>query len=89
MSQDKIKNCTECKNCNVIADPDPHDWFCIDDVATVCTITPNPSIDMNSEYMSNRSEYRVIMPSIRPYRVVKESETPDWCPLNKEVKNDL
>src|SRR4051812_3276113 len=33
-----MKTCIGCKHHEVIADPDPHDWFCDDDVAVVCTL---------------------------------------------------
>jgi len=34
----KIKNCIDCANHAVFADPDPNDWFCDDDCKVICTI---------------------------------------------------
>lgn len=34
-----IKNCTNCEDHIVLPDPDPHDWFCDDDVKVLCKIT--------------------------------------------------
>lgn len=73
-------NCLDCAAHKIIRDPDPHDWFCDDDVANVCTLTPNPDQDTKSIYPSKRSEYRAITVACRPYNIRKESEQPDWCP---------
>lgn len=32
-----IERCTECPHHRVDPDPDPHDWFCSDDVKLVCS----------------------------------------------------
>lgn len=32
------KNCIDCKDHEILPDPDPHDWFCDDDVKVVCKI---------------------------------------------------
>jgi len=34
-----IKNCIKCPFHEVLPDPDPHDWFCDDDVKVVCRKT--------------------------------------------------
>jgi len=33
-----IKNCIDCLAHRVLPDPDPHDWFCDDDMKVVCNI---------------------------------------------------
>lgn len=33
----KINSCMECPFHRVLPDPDPHDWFCNDDVKVVCS----------------------------------------------------
>ena len=78
---DQSKSCLNCQYHEVIADPDPNDWFCDDDKAIVCRKTPNDKQDVNSKYLSDRSEFKVVMPSIRPYKLEDESATPNWCPL--------
>lgn len=65
-----MKNCTDCKHHSVEPDPDPHDWFCSDDVKVVCKLTERKN--------------NTITVACRPYSVKKESETPSWCPLNTE-----
>lgn len=75
-----ISNCMECSAHRVISDPDPHDWFCDDDKAVVCTETPNDKRDRTSEYSSDHSAYKVIQCGIRPYRLEKETSIPSWCP---------
>lgn len=32
-------NCTKCPSHEISRDPDPHDWFCDDDVKVQCKIT--------------------------------------------------
>ena len=66
--KNKKKNCIDCPFHKVLADPDPHDWFCDDDVKVVCTKTRNN---------------KTITSACRPYNTRKESETPYWCPLKK------
>ena len=75
-------NCIDCQFHYIIKDPDPDDWFCSDDVAVICTLTPNPERDLESKYTSDHSEFRAITRSCRPFYVKKESTTPMWCPLN-------
>jgi len=76
-----IENCTECEKHLVIADPDPTDWFCDDDTAVVCTLTPNPKKDLKSRHRANHSDFRAITVACRPYNIKKESDVPSWCPL--------
>lgn len=78
----KPQNCLECPNHSVINDPDPNDWFCDDDVAVVCTKKENDKRDLTSNYFSDRNEYKAITVSCRPYNIKKESDTPEWCPLD-------
>jgi hypothetical protein len=33
--------CQDCVFHKVVSDPDPHDWFCQDDVAVICHQSPN------------------------------------------------
>jgi len=75
-----MNNCTECSSHKVIADPDPHDWFCDDDAAVVCTMTLNPKRDTTSIHRADHSEFRTITVACRPYNIKKECEVPDWCP---------
>ena len=35
----KITSCVDCSFHREVSDPDPHDWFCDDDVKIVCTKT--------------------------------------------------
>lgn len=79
-----MKNCLDCPKHAIINDPDPHDWFCSDDVAVVCQGTLNQARDTQSKYMADHSEYRPVTVSCRPYNTRNESNTPDWCPLNKK-----
>ncbi len=75
-------NCMDCEHHLVIPDPDPSDSFCDDDMAIVCTLTPNPKLNPGSQHKADQSEYRAVMVAIRPYNLRKEGDTPDWCPLN-------
>lgn len=77
----EIKCCLDCPFHKVIADPDPHDWFCADDEAVVCTREKNENQDKNSLYAADRQEYRTVTVSCRPYNRRKESSIPKWCPL--------
>lgn len=74
-------SCLKCTNHKVINDPDPLDPFNFDDLAVVCTITENKNVEAYSKYVSDRSEFRPIAISCRPYRLEKESAIPSWCPL--------
>ena len=74
--------CTKCQYHQVINDRDPHDWFCDDDAAIVCTKLKNTHRIMNSIYPSDRSEFRIIGCAMRPYDVDKV-KSPSWCPLQK------
>jgi hypothetical protein len=76
-----MKNCLECPFHEVISDPDPHDWFCDDDKAVVCTKLKNDKQDKNSKYSADRQEFKCVTISCRPYNLKKECNIPDWCPL--------
>ena len=66
----KISNCIDCPFHKVLPDPDPHDWFCDDDMKVVCT----------------KKENKQITCACRPYNLRKESEVPEWCPLIETEK---
>jgi len=78
----KISKCVECQHHKIIADPDPHDWFCGDDEAVVCTKTKKEASDIkkDSKYASDRQELKVVEGSCRPYQT-KDVDIPNWCPL--------
>ena len=78
-------NCMDCGHKSVISDPDPNDWFCDDDKAVVCKITPNPTQNTKSKYIADHSAFRAITCSCRPYNLRKESNTPAWCPLKAQA----
>lgn len=82
---DTYTNCLDCPFHTVINDRDPHDWFCDDDAAVLCTKTKNDKQAMDSLYKSDHSEYKPVATSCRPYNLRKESETPKWCPLIKQA----
>lgn len=83
-----ITNCIDCEFHKIINDPDPHDSFCMDDVAVVCTKMKNTKQDKDSIYAASRQEYAIITCACRPYRIRKESEKPKSCPLEKEKIKD-
>ena len=74
------ENCMDCVYHSVIADPDPHDSFCSDDVAVVCTLMKNDKHDDRSLYRADHSPYKAITVSCRPYNKRKECDKPEWCP---------
>lgn len=76
-----MNNCMDCPKHEVVNDRDPDDWFCDDDVAVVCTLTPNPKRDQASRHLSDHSKFRAVTVACRPYNKRKESERPGWCPL--------
>lgn len=82
----KITNCLDCPDRELINDRDPDDWFCDDDTAVVCTKTKNKNQDLTSKWMSNRSKFKSVTSSCRPYNLKKESTIPRWCPKKKKVK---
>lgn len=75
------KNCIKCRHHKIIHDPDPLDWYCRDDLAILCKLTPNSEQDVTSVYASERQEYRPVTKSCRPYDVDRAALIPDWCPL--------
>lgn len=77
----EITNCIDCPNHEVINDGDPHDWFCDDDVAVVCTKAENHDCKGNSVYAVERNPHQAITTACRPYNTRKECEVPSWCPL--------
>ena len=82
-SGQQIDNCIDCPNHEVINDPDPYDWFCDDDQAVLCKISPNTPV-RGSKWISERAEFRTITAACRPYNIRKECNIPDWCPLKSD-----
>ena len=76
-----VMNCIDCPQHEVIADPDPDDWFCDDDKAVVCKLTLNPGRDVTSKYTASHHIQRSITVACRPYNLRRECEKPEWCPL--------
>lgn len=78
----KITVCVQCPHHKVIRDPDPHDSFCYDDEAIVCTKTKKEKSDIKQDslYMSDWQEFKAADVSCRPYQI-KNVKIPDWCPL--------
>lgn len=78
----KITSCMDCKDHKVISDPDPHDSFCDDDEAVICTLTKKEKgeIKPNSEYEADKQDFKTITVSCRPYNKRRETPIPDWCP---------
>jgi len=72
-------NCIDCEHHKTVNDRDPDDWFCDDDVAIVCTLTPQTPKE--TRYMADRAGFKPITVACRPYNARKESPTPQWCPL--------
>lgn len=85
---EKITKCTQCKFSKVIPDPDFSDSFNYDDVAVVCLKKNNSNQDINSKYLVDRQKYAIITCSCRPYEIEKESDIPNWCPLELITKID-
>jgi hypothetical protein len=77
----ELTTCIDCPHHSVIGDPDPTDSFCDDDLAVVCKKEKNPCQNLDSKWLSDRSERRVVEPSIRPYKLRQEATVPSWCPL--------
>lgn len=77
--------CMDCPHHQTVADPDKLDWFCDDDVAVLCTISPNTSGGKKwttDELWPNRA----ITSSCRPHRQREETARPEWCPLPDSEK---
>lgn len=81
-----INGCTKCKHHKVINDGDPHDSFCSDDVAVVCTLVKRKP-NLKSEYKVDHQEYKACTTGCRPYNITKETTPiPSWCPIsNKKI----
>lgn len=77
----KISNCLDCPHHKVIDDGDPYDSFCSDDMAVVCKLTPNNTLNLESVWVVDRNKFRGVSFSCRPYNLRKESSVPNWCPL--------
>jgi len=75
-----VTNCSRCPNSMAEADPDPHDWFCSDDVRIRCTIAnqDNPRTLENGALCVGEPYITV---ACRPHHIEEECEIPDWCPL--------
>jgi hypothetical protein len=85
----KIESCLDCRDHDVIADPDPNDWFCDNDVAIICKLAKNIYKDSNSKYSSDRQEFRILASSCRPYELKRSSKIPKWCPKKKKTKKKV
>jgi len=81
----KEKNCLDCEHHEIINDNDPEDWFCDDDKAVICKLTPNVDKDTNSIWLADNQNFKCITVSCRPQNLKKESSTPKWCPLKLET----
>lgn len=68
-------NCMDCPHHEVLSDPDPHDWFCDDDVKVKCL--RSTTLDHGGFYQ--RDPYVTV--ACRPYNMRKECDVPSWCPL--------
>jgi hypothetical protein len=77
-----MKNCLDCPHHEIIPDPDPHDWFCDDDIAIICKL--KASRPKESIYAADRASFKRITCACRPYMARKEANTPDWCPLKEK-----
>lgn len=77
----QAQSCLNCEHHRILNDADPHDWFCDDDKAIVCTITPNDQQDEKSAYKSDKQGFKCVTRSCRPYNLKKESSVPEWCPI--------
>ena len=78
---ERLVRCCSCAKHLVIPDPDPDDWFNDDDCAIVCTIVPNDKQICNSKYLADRSEFKQVSSSLRPYEA-SDVARPKWCPLS-------
>lgn len=77
------ESCIDCPKHEIINDRDPHDWFCDNDAAIICTLVKNDRRDITSKYLSNHSEFKSITTACRPYNLRKETKIPEWCPKRK------
>lgn len=73
------KSCMDCADHEVVADPDPDDWFCDDDCAVICKAAREEPTK-GSKYAADSSSFRRVTVSCRPYNLRKETQVPDWCP---------
>ncbi len=60
-------NCIQCPNHDIRPDPDPHDWFCDDDMKVVCMLNERNCTSACRPYNVER----------------ETTPPPEWCPLNK------
>lgn len=82
-----MSKCIECPFHKIVPDPDPHDWFNMDDEAIVCTKVKRTPI-INTEYLSDKQEFKPIDVGLRPYQT-KNVEIPDWCPISlSKLRNE-
>ena len=77
----KITNCMDCPHHRILADPDPFDWFCDDDVKVRCELSRSSE---NHGGFYAKEPYVTV--ACRPYNTRKECEAPKWCPLRKISK---
>ena len=80
-----MKNCTQCPHVLIVNDRDPNDWFCDDDTAVLCSLTPWEKGDLGPN-AGGTWAYKPVTVSCRPYQIEKETLVPVWCPLKKKDK---
>ncbi len=74
--KNRVGSCLDCDFHAIINDRDPNDWFCDDDRAVVCTQTVNEEQNTESKWLSDRSNYKAVTRSCRPYKLRAESDVP-------------
>lgn len=79
--------CIECPFHKIIPDPDPLDWFNVDDEAIVCMKVKIEPRDLTSRYKADHSIFKPIDVALRPYET-KNVEVPDWCPISIREERD-
>jgi hypothetical protein len=80
-----ISSCLECPKHQLIQDPDPVDPEREEDVAVVCTLSPNPARDPASLLHSDQSPHRPVVTVCPPSLAEAQALIPDWCPLLHKV----
>lgn len=74
--------CTDCPFHEVVADPDPYDSFCSDDLAVLCTRSPNTTGSRHHAAALGPFAHRPVTTSCRPYKLDDETTpVPSWCPI--------
>lgn len=79
----EIHNCLDCPHHIRCPDPDPHDWFCMDDEAVLCGRTPWRAGDLRSYRGNQPFQHKPVTTSCRPHHLRQECAIPEWCPLQE------